>query len=135
MKKILSLALLLFAFCCFSFIENNSTNVISNSAEAAEYKQVQALHILVPTEKEAIQIREEILSGANQKEIFDNFMNAAKKYSKCPSGASGGILGWFGKGDMVPEFEYTAFNLPNGQVSEPVKTQFGWHLIYVISKK
>ena len=135
MKKILSLALLLFAFCCFSFIENNSANVISNSAEAAEYKQVQALHILVPTEKEAIQIREEILSGANQKEIFDNFMNAAKKYSKCPSGASGGILGWFGKGDMVPEFEYAAFNLPNGQVSEPVKTQFGWHLIYVISKK
>lgn len=134
MKKILSLALLLFAFSCFAFIDNN-INVISNRVEAAEYKQVQALHILVPTEKEATQIREEILSGANQKEIFDNFMNAAKKYSKCPSGASGGILGWFGKGDMVPEFEYAAFNLPNGQVSEPVKTQFGWHLIYVISKK
>ena len=135
MKKILSLVLLLFAFCCFSCIENSKVNIVSSRAEASEYKQVQALHILVPTEKEAIQIREEILSGANQKEIFNNFMNAAKKYSKCPSGASGGILGWFGKGDMVPEFEYAAFNLPNGQVSEPVKTQFGWHLIYVISKK
>jgi parvulin-like peptidyl-prolyl isomerase len=62
-------------------------------------------------------------------------MDAAKKYSTCPSGRSGGILGWFSKGDMVKPFEEAAFNLPNGQVSEPVKTQFGWHLIYVISKK
>ena len=62
-------------------------------------------------------------------------MAAAKKYSKCPSGSSGGILGWFGRGDMVYEFEKAAFELPNGQVSEPVKTKYGWHLIYVISKK
>ena len=118
------------------FIVNvTSSNLVSNRAEAASYSQVEALHILVPTEQEAKDIRAEILQGTTKKEIFDNFMNAAKKYSKCPSGKSGGILGWFGKGDMVPEFEKAAFSLPLGEVSEPVKTQFGWHLIYVISRK
>ncbi|MCD7878500.1 MAG: peptidyl-prolyl cis-trans isomerase [Candidatus Gastranaerophilales bacterium] len=134
MKKILSFILILCAFCCCACCCENQT-IVSNKAEAAEYKQVQAMHILVPTEAEAVQIREEIMQGQDQKEIFNNFMNAAKKYSKCPSGSSGGILGWFGKGDMVPEFENAAFNLPNGQVSEPIKTPYGWHLIYVISKK
>ena len=62
-------------------------------------------------------------------------MRAARKYSTCPSGSSGGILGWFGRGDMVPAFEQAAFDLTPGQVSEPVKTQFGYHLIYVISRK
>ncbi len=135
MKRILSLVLALGLLSCFSYIESQYNNSMSSRVEAASYKQVQALHILVPTEAEALSIREEIMKGRNQQEIFNNFMEAAKKYSKCPSGKSGGILGWFGKGDMVPEFETAAFNLPNGQVSEPVKTQFGWHLIYVISKK
>ena len=135
MKRILSLVLSLVLLSCFSYIESQYNNSMSSRVEAASYKQVQALHILVPTEAEALSIREEIMKGRNQQEIFNNFMEAAKKYSKCPSGKSGGILGWFGKGDMVPEFETAAFNLPNGQVSEPVKTQFGWHLIYVISKK
>lgn len=132
----------LFAFICVSvllfsvcFFENSRNNIVSLRAEAAAYKQVQALHILVPTEQQAIEIRKEIVDGQEQNKIFYNFMDAAKKYSQCPSGKSGGILGWFGRGDMVPAFEQAAFNLPNGQVSEPVKTQFGWHLIYVISKK
>lgn len=106
-----------------------------NVVEAAEARQVQALHILVPTEAKAIEIRQNILAGETQSEVFQNFMKAAKMYSTCPSGKSGGILGWFGRGDMVKPFEEAAFNLPNGQVSEPVKTQFGYHLIYVISKK
>ena len=59
----------------------------------------------------------------------------AKKYSKCPSGASGGDLGYFGKGEMVPSFEAAAFKLPVGSVSEPVQTQFGWHLIKVYDKE
>ncbi len=134
MRKIVALIIVLFAFCCVLPVSDNS-NIISNRAEAAAYKQVQALHILVPTEQEAIDIRKEIMQGQNQQEIFNNFMSAAKKYSKCPSGSAGGILGWFGIGDMVPEFEKAAFDLPNGQVSEPVKTSYGWHLIYVISKK
>lgn len=125
MKKFFSLVILTLAL----FI-----GVLSTSAEAAVNK-VQALHILVPTEAQAIEIRQEIVDGADQREVFQNFMNAAKKYSKCPSGKSGGILGWFGRGDMVRPFEDAAFNLPNGEVSQPVKTQFGYHLIYVISKK
>lgn len=137
MKKIFSILLLVAAFLSAGVTVNNSfMNInLGNSAQAAVYKQVQALHILVPTESEAIQIRKEIMQGTTKQEVFDNFMNAAKKYSKCPSGKSGGILGWFGRGDMVPEFEKAAFDLPNGEVSEPVKTPYGWHLIYVISKK
>ena len=124
MKKLLSFAVLVLAFLVSAF---------TMTAQAA--KQVQALHILVPSEAQATMIREEIVAGADQKQVFQNFMKAAKEYSKCPSGKSGGILGWFSRGDMVKPFEEAAFNLENGQVSEPVKTQFGWHLIYVISKK
>ena len=93
------------------------------------------MHILVPTESQAIEIRKEIVEGQEDRKIFYNFMDAARKYSTCPSGRTGGSLGWFGRGDMVKPFENAAFDLPNGQVSEPVKTQFGYHLIYVISKK
>ena len=125
MKKVFSLLLVVFAMMISSFLY----------VEAADIREVQALHILVNTEDEANQIREEILAGQTKNEVFYNFMNAAKKYSKCPSGKDGGILGYFGRGDMVKPFEEAAFNLPNGQVSEPVKTQVGYHLIYVVSKK
>lgn len=123
MKKIVSLFILFVAFVCTSV------------AHAANYTQVHAMHILVPTESQAIEIRKEIVEGQEDRKIFYNFMDAARKYSTCPSGRTGGSLGWFGRGDMVKPFENAAFNLPNGQVSEPVKTQFGYHLIYVISKK
>lgn len=125
MKKILSLVILTFALCI---------GFVSLSVEAA-VNRVQAMHILVPTEAQAVEIRKEIVAGETQNDVFNNFRNAAKKYSKCPSGADGGMLGYFGRGDMVRPFEEAAFNLPNGEVSQPVKTQFGWHLIYVISKR
>ena len=125
MKKVFSLLLLVCAMFFSSFLV----------VDAADIREVQALHILVNTEDEATQIRNEILTGQTKNEVFYNFMSAAKKYSKCPSGKSGGILGYFGRGDMVKPFEEAAFNLPNGQVSEPVKTQFVYHLIYVVSKK
>lgn len=125
MKKLFSILMVLFAFLSLGFTK----------VDAAEIKAANAMHILVPTEQQAIEIRNEILQGETQMAVFNNFRNAAKKYSKCPSGLSGGGLGWFGKGDMVPAFEQAAFTIPAGQVSEPVKTQFGWHLIYVISKK
>lgn len=125
MKKILSLIILTFVLCI---------GFVSLSVEAA-VNRVQAMHILVPTEAQAVEIRKEIVAGETQNDVFNNFRNAAKKYSKCPSGADGGMLGYFGRGDMVRPFEEAAFNLPNGEVSQPVKTQFGWHLIYVISKK
>ena len=92
------------------------------------YTQVNASHILVKSEKEAIDIKKQIDNGASFEEM-------ARKYSLCPSGARGGNLGYFGRGVMVPEFEKAAFDLPKGKVSHPVKTQFGYHLIKVIDKK
>ena len=125
MKKIFSLLIMTVAILFSAVV----------SVNAAEFRQVQAMHILVPTEAKAIEIRQDILAGETKMEVFNNFRNAAKRYSTCPSGRDGGMLGYFGRGDMVKPFEEAAFNLPNGQVSEPVKTQFGYHLIYVISKK
>jgi peptidyl-prolyl cis-trans isomerase C len=87
--------------------------------------EVRASHILVDTEGEASQLRQEITSG--QKEFTD----AAKAVSKCPSGRNGGDLGFFGRGRMVPEFDQAAFSQPVGEVSEPIKTQFGYHLLVV----
>lgn len=90
--------------------------------------KVRASHILVEDESKANELKKEIEDGAE-------FAEVAKKNSKCPSGESGGDLGFFGKGMMVKEFEDAAFSLEVGQVSEPVKTQFGYHLIIVTDKK
>jgi peptidyl-prolyl cis-trans isomerase C len=87
-------------------------------------EQVSAKHILVDTLEKAQQVKEEIASGLS-------FEDAARKYSSCPSKEQGGSLGSFGRGMMVPEFEKVAFELEEGIVSEPVKTQFGYHLILV----
>jgi len=89
---------------------------------------VRASHILVKTEEEAKNIKDEILSG-----VID-FPHAAGKYSFCPSGGDGGDLGRFQKGVMVKPFEDAAFSLELNTVSEPVQTQFGWHLIIVTEK-
>ena len=67
-------------------------------------------------------------------EIGD-FAYYAKTYSLCPSGQNGGDLGYFGRGQMVQPFEDTAFEMNVGEVSEPVGTEFGWHLIKVTDKK
>ena len=84
--------------------------------------QVTASHILVETEQQAKDIINQVKQGA----LFEDL---AKYGSKCPSGKQGGNLGSFGKGAMVKPFEDAAFALEVGQVSEPVKTQFGYHLI------
>jgi peptidyl-prolyl cis-trans isomerase C len=84
-----------------------------------------ASHILVSTEPQALDLKTQIDSGAA-------FADLAKQHSQCPSGKQGGSLGEFGQGDMVPEFDQVIFSdLPLGQVSDPVKTQFGYHLIEV----
>ena len=134
MKKLLSVLLFAFTVIGIATVINISP-VAQPSVEAYAYRQVEAMHILVPTEMKAQEIRKYIMAGENQNEIFNNFRKAAKMYSQCPSGASGGLLGWFSRGDMVPEFEKAAFALNPGEVSEPVKTQFGYHLIYVIARK
>lgn len=83
---------------------------------------VSAKHILVDAEHEAQDLIKKIEEGVT-------FEDLAAKFSKCPSGQQGGDLGEFGRGRMVPEFEEAAFGLEVEQVSSPVKTQFGYHLI------
>lgn len=90
--------------------------------------EVKASHILVDTEQEAIKLKEEILSGKD-------FEDVAAEHSNCPSGARGGDLGFFGRGQMVKEFENAAFDLKVGELSDPVRTNFGWHLILVTDKQ
>ena len=85
---------------------------------------VKASHILVKTEEEALKLKEEIKTG-------EDFAKAAMEVSLCPSGQNGGDLGFFGRGQMVKEFEDAAFSMKKGEVSNPVKTQFGYHLIYL----
>ncbi|MFH1400433.1 MAG: peptidylprolyl isomerase [Nanoarchaeota archaeon] len=90
--------------------------------------QVDARHILVETEEEAQSIRDEIIAGADFGEVA-----AAKSID--PSAAQNlGDLGYFGKGQMVPQFEDAAFSLKVGEISDPVPTQFGWHIIEVLDR-
>ncbi len=100
----------------------------STDANAANYTQVRAAHILVDTKSQASGLKNRIEGG-------EDFAKMAKQFSKCPSGQRGGDLGYFGRGQMVPEFETAAFNLPKGEISEPVQTDFGWHIIKVTDKK
>ena len=88
-------------------------------------KKVRAVHILVKTEQEANSILFDLKRGAA-------FEDEAKKHSLCPSRNKGGDLGWFGKGMMVKEFEESAFSLPTNELSKPVKTKFGYHIIKVV---
>jgi len=93
-----------------------------------ELTEVRASHLLVKTKEEVEKLRTDIINGKD-------FAEVAKEVSLCPSGQQGGDLGYFGKGQMVPEFEKAAFSLPVGEVSEPIKTQFGWHLLIVTGQK
>lgn len=96
-----------------------------------QYKKgetVRAKHILTDTEEKCAEILEAI--EKNEK----SFEDAAKEFSTCPSGAKGGDLGAFGRGQMVKEFEDAAFSAEIGAVVGPVKTQFGYHLIKVEEK-
>jgi len=88
---------------------------------------VKASHILVDSEEKALEVTSEIDKGMS-------FEDAAMNYSTCPSKEAGGDLGEFTRGQMVPEFEDAAFNLIEGTISKPVKTQFGYHIIKVVSK-
>src|SRR5207248_8789189 len=89
---------------------------------------VRARHILVETEDEAKAILDELKAGAD-------FVALAKEKSKDPGAAEGGDLGYFSRDQMVPEFADVAFKMYSGQLSNPVKTQFGWHIIKVEDKR
>lgn len=86
---------------------------------------VRASHILVDTEEKAHEILEDITDGLK-------FEDAAEQFSSCPSKQAGGDLGQFGRGQMVPEFEEAVFAMQKGEISEPVKTQFGYHIIKLV---
>ena len=85
-------------------------------------KKIRASHILVEKHSQALKVLEELKSGSDFKKL-------AQKHSTCPSGKRGGDLGFFGRGQMVKEFEKAAWALKVSEVSEPVKTQFGYHVI------
>jgi peptidyl-prolyl cis-trans isomerase C len=91
-------------------------------------QEVHARHILVETEDEAKAVKAELDKGAD-------FAELAKKKSKDPGSADGGDLGFFTKEQMVPEFSTVAFALEPGKISDPVKSQFGWHIIKVEEKR
>ncbi|SDG12433.1 peptidylprolyl isomerase [Pelagibacterium luteolum] len=92
------------------------------AAEFTPEPEVRARHILVETEEEANSIRAEIEGGMS-------FEDAAAEYGTDGTSATGGDLGYFGAGMMVPEFEEAAFAMEVGELSQPVQSQFGWHLI------
>lgn len=101
----------------------------SQVAATPAQEEVRARHILVETEEKAKEIYENVAHGAD-------FTAMAKQHSKDPgSKEDGGDLGYFTRGRMVPQFEEVAFKTPKGEVSLPVKSQFGWHLIKVEDKR
>src|SRR6201995_3265966 len=98
------------------------------SKQIAGEQEVHARHILVETEDEAKAVKAELDKGAD-------FAELAKKKSKDPGASDGGDLGFFTKEQMVPEFSAVAFALEPGKISDPVKSQFGWHIIKVEEKR
>ena len=107
-------------------LKNSYQNYI---ADVTSREEIKASHILLDTEEDAILIIKQLNNG-------ENFEELAKIKSKGPSGPSGGDLGWFARGQMVPAFENEAFSLAPEEISQnPVQTQFGWHVIKVFEKR
>ncbi len=101
----------------------------SVSAEQSGGEEMRARHILLETEADAKKVIEDLKAGAD-------FAELAKERSTGPSAVEGGDLGWFGKGQMVPEFETATLALAPGKFTEqPVQTQFGWHVILLEEKR
>jgi peptidyl-prolyl cis-trans isomerase C len=109
--------------------DENMKKVYEEAAKQITGEQeVHARHILVETEDQAKKIEADLKKGAD-------FAELAKKESKDPGASDGGDLGFFTKDQMVPEFSAAAFALEPGKISDPVKTQFGWHVIKVEEKR
>ena len=109
--------------------ENLKASYNNFIADETSREEIKASHILMDTESEAIDVINMLNDG-------DDFAELAKNKSTGPSGPSGGDLGWFKRGQMVPPFEKAAFSLNKNEISQrPVQTQFGWHVIKVFDKR
>jgi peptidyl-prolyl cis-trans isomerase C len=97
-------------------------------ADAEPSTEYNASHLLVETEEDAIAAKARITAG-------EDFADVAREVSTGPTGPNGGNLGWFGAGQMVPEFEAATMALSVGDVSDPVKTQFGWHVVTLLETR
>jgi peptidyl-prolyl cis-trans isomerase C len=121
-----------------TFYEKKIREAVTEAQAKAAYEEqiakltpepeVRARHILVKTEQEAKDLVKQLKGGAD-------FTELAKKSSDGPSAQTGGDLGYFSRGQMVKPFEDAAFALQKGQISEPVQTEFGWHVIKVEDKR
>lgn len=121
------------------FMEDKAKNMVTDDqlreayaekANAAKgQEEVRARHILVSAEDEAKKIAEQIKKGGDFEKL------AKEKSTDKGSGANGGELGWFTKDRMVPDFANAAFKLKKGEVSAPVKSEFGWHIIKVEDRR
>lgn len=119
-------------------INNITTGAATDDAIAAAYQEryasatpateYNASHLLVETEEEAIAAKARIDAG-------EEFADVARDVSTGPTGPNGGNLGWFAKGQMVAEFEATTVALTVGDVSDPVQTQFGWHVVTLLDTR
>ena len=109
-------------------LEEEIVKFYTDNMEVYRVDEVRASHILVSEEEVAKQLLERIRAG-------EDFAEVAKEASEGPSGVDGGDLGYFTKEKMVAEFSDAAFALEVGEISEPVKTQFGYHLILLVDKK
>ena len=120
------------AFLAAMFMDDVAMAELTEEEMQAEYDalygsaepevEYNAAHILLETEEEAQAMIDELADGAD-------FAELAAENSIGPSGPNGGALGWFSAGMMVPEFEQAVFELEPGEVSAPVQTQFGWHVV------
>ena len=121
-------------------LKTEYANIVSNitkRAQQAQPEKAQASHILIKTgdgktddaAKKEIDALHAQLKALKGDALKNKFAELAKEKSECPSNAKGGDLGAFGHGQMVQEFDKAAFALKDGELSEPVKTQFGWHII------
>ena len=109
--------------------ENLKASYNNFIADETSREEIKASHILIDTESEAIDVINMLNDG-------DDFAELAKNKSTGPSGPSGGDLGWFKRGQMVPPFEKAAFSLNKNEISQrPVQTQFGWHVIKIFDKR
>lgn len=108
-------------------LPSNGYNGINIFNEELNMATATARHILVDSEQKCNELKQQIEEGTD-------FADVAKAHSSCPSGSSGGDLGSFGPGAMVPEFDTVCFNSEVGVVHGPVKTQFGYHLLEVTER-